>query len=236
MADGTLNGFSTRDYMTAAEAASLLGTTARSVARYAARGRLERVRDTVDQTWRYKRASVEALKAESESEPLDPPEEDYLMAQAYRLIDALNTPARLYGEALERLIQKGEQRIEVLEKQLDEAIKAREVYLSEATERQVLIDNAAQSNKRRNMALEKVATWVPQYLKALGAKDSAAKLLSTLDVDQVTLLLNTDLIRDEQKQLLRGLLDENKLRSADAVATTGTEEKGDQSCQSDKPE
>lgn len=155
--------------------------------------------------YHYSRPDCEAIAA-GDVIPEDEAEQQVprIVAQCHRTIEHLLAPSRLWCEMVTKENEALRARCEKLEARHAELIDARERLLDASAEREMLLRAADASEKRKAMAIHQLAKLMPLITAKLG--NPAAELLGSLDENQLQLLLQTELITEQQKALLRACL------------------------------
>ena len=210
-----------QEWLTATQAARLLGAHRRTLERLGDQLVIAKERDDDAKPWLYSRRDIETYKQQKAAGRLAPVTGEDMLAQAYGLIKDLQGPSRQFGEMLQKENTALRDRCAALEKRHDELISVCESLLNDQVVRDLAATQATAVEERKERAFKLVETTVgPKLLGLIGGKSSSAgKLLDTLTEDQLTLLLNTDLIDEDQKVLLRDVL---KAKGA-TIETTGVE-------------
>lgn len=194
----------TTEWISATEAERLLGVSRRTVARLASGGVVERKREEGG-PWLYSRSDCERYLDTKDNDT--GPEQ--LLSQAYQALNVFIAPAKEFSRMLQEENKLLRERCAQLEARHDELIRAREELLDRKVDRDLAVQHMTQVEDRKERAFKLIETNVgPKLLAAVGGKSAAAgKLLDSLTEDQLTLLMNTDLISDDQKALLKKVLE-----------------------------
>lgn len=195
-----------KEWLSCSDAERRFGKSRRTIIRLATQGLVERRRDNDREPWVYSVADLERYYEQKDADAETA--QDSLLEQAYGMVGTLIGPAKQFCELLIAENEYQRQRIQHLEARHDELITAREELLNMKVEREMAAKQVDATEGRKERAFKVIEQQVaPKLLKMVGKGGDAGKLLESLDEGQLELLLNTDLIRDDQKNLLKSLLD-----------------------------
>lgn len=194
----------------------MTGASRRTLNRLHEKGTIPRMHR--DGQYHYSRTACEAwANGETDDEDGDDASPYRLITQCHRTIAQLLAPAEMFSRMVVEQNAAMGKRIADLERGHEELIKAREELLDASAERALLLKAQENSDKRKAWGMQQLARVLP----FIGGKDdSAMKLLASFDPDQLQLLLETDLINDEQKTLLRQCLESTPALGAETKSET----------------
>lgn len=192
-------------YVTAALAGRYARVSVRTLARLAEAGTIAR-RKTDGGAWEYSSEDAKRYGSGKEAESVD---SDALLGQAYSAIKDLQAPSRMFVEALQEEMLRLRDRCRYLEERHDQLVTTREQWLNQQHERDManaMLKGIEERKERAFKAVERYA--IPKLVSSFGGNDDIVKLLQSFDEAQIELLLNTELVTEEQKKLLRKLFEE----------------------------